>query len=164
VLTDFFSAYDWPISVMWAQSDLTNFTPASAPLLVSETSAASVTRSTGGAEQASSASFGNSNGSDTPTGLSTGAKAGIGIGVALGSAALLVISFLVYRRRRRRRDAARNQRSANVQQGDPILQSEPKYTAPGPIVSEMDSNDYWKHQHAHRSELEANAMSTRAPL
>lgn len=81
-----YSLLDWPFIIAWASSDLNKFTPASAPLVLTE--------STGGPGSSS--------------GLSTGEKAGIGVGVAVGCIALiaLLIFLLIFRRRHRQRQLA----------------------------------------------------------
>ncbi|KAK5688046.1 hypothetical protein LTS10_000024 [Elasticomyces elasticus] len=84
-----FTAFAPTILVAWASSDLASFTPASAPLLQ-----IIITTSTRVA------------GSDTPTGLTAGAKAGIGVGAALGLIACVALGIWLLIRRRRSRAVA----------------------------------------------------------
>ncbi|KAK5758574.1 hypothetical protein LTS12_011273 [Elasticomyces elasticus] len=85
-----FTAFAPTILVAWASRDLASFTPASAPLLQ-----IIITTSTRVA------------GSDT-TGLTVGAKAGIGIGAALGLIACVALGVWLLTRRRRSRAAAQS--------------------------------------------------------
>jgi hypothetical protein len=104
---------NWPIEVQWASSDLDSFTPKSAPLSkwydfvtsLSSTSQSSTTRpatpvQSGGSQPTSTGN--NTTGSDS-SGLSTGAKAGIGVGAAFAFFAALafLVLFFMYRRKRK---------------------------------------------------------------
>lgn len=91
-----FTGWDWVVQVMWASSDLTSFTPASAPVLGITTST-----STGTTTTTSSTSTNNTD-TGAQNGLSGGAIAGIVIGVLVGIVALLGILYFFLRRRRQR--------------------------------------------------------------
>ena len=88
-------------------SDLTKFTPASAPILERISASASTTTSTArkNSQQtrlpiATAASVD----PDNPDPLSTGAKAGIGVGVAVGVLVLLGLIAWVFLRRRKQKN------------------------------------------------------------
>jgi len=96
---------DWPLSIQWASSDFEAFTPASAPLPRVFKQATT--------------------GDDGGGGLSTGAKAGIGAGIAIVVLALLaLLAGLLFMRRKRRRREREQQRYEEVQQ------QSPDYTSP----------------------------------
>lgn len=155
VVTDFFSAYDWPISVMWAESDLNKFTPASAPLLAGKAASTSNAASTSSPAQMSET--GTSTALPTPTGskgLSTGAEVGIGIGVAAIALALLAVAgFILYRRRK-----AKKVQPEGHEWAQPAPTSEIGYgkdMGHHQSLSEMDSSSgVWSPQQTYRSELE----------
>ena len=91
-----------PIIVTWANSDLPNFTPASAPLnlIPAGDTSATLTHETSRPVAPLTSSS-----SATSSSLSTGAKAGIGVGVAIGAVAIIIaIVWFVLRRRRRRKE------------------------------------------------------------
>lgn len=85
---------DWPLNMAWGTTDLDKFTPASAPLVLTQ-----VTGKPSSETQPSD-------------GLSTGVKAGIGAGVALLVLALiaLIACLLIMRRRRAERRAEESRR------------------------------------------------------
>ncbi|KAK3708292.1 hypothetical protein LTR37_011557 [Vermiconidia calcicola] len=108
VVTDLFEAYDWPIAVMWAESDLDKFIPASAPVLpamVAFTGAAITSPAVQDVHSTTSSLAPSTTKSEAR--ISTGAQAGIGIGVAVPATGLLAgIGYLLYRRRKRQRTRA----------------------------------------------------------
>ena len=104
------------VAVTWQSSDLSIFTPTSAPalptesLLAYESSVAARSRTSNNvpATAAPSRPQGSSTGTSSPVsggggGLSTGAKAGIGVGVAVG--ALLVLGLLIWFWRRHKKQS-----------------------------------------------------------
>jgi len=154
VVTDFFSAYDWPISVMWAESDLDKFTPASAPLLAANAGSTSGAASTTSPAHLSGTATGTA--LPTPTGskgLSTGAQAGIGVGVAVVVLAVLAVAgFIFYQRRKGKRAQevhgwAQPAPTAEIGYGKDMGHHQ--------SLSEMDSSSgVWSPQQTYRSELE----------
>lgn len=148
-----FLAYDWAITVAWASSDLDSFKPLSAPL-----SLFGATPTTGSAAPTNVPPSRSQPAASTPshTGptsnhtsasvLSTGAKAGIGVGAGLGCllvfllGAILVVMLRKQRRNRRAAgqmehggEASRFQSSAPIlpvftNQGDPKYGDQYKYT------------------------------------
>jgi hypothetical protein len=91
-----------PIIVTWANSDLPNFTPASAPLNLIPAGAASATLTDETSRPVASLT---SSSTATSSSLSTGAKAGIGVRVAIGAIAIIIaVVWFVLRRRRRRKE------------------------------------------------------------
>ena len=110
------NAYQWPLSVEWASSDLSLFTPASAPLQNMTTTSMTI-QSTGKAP-----TFGASRTSGTPltsgasrssatssfhrhsdAALLSGAKVGIGVGAAVGGIAIVLVGFIWFFKRRKAR-------------------------------------------------------------
>jgi hypothetical protein len=101
-----------PIIVTWASSDLSQFTPASAPLLppgaaapataTVDTSGVPAGDGTGVAPLSSSSAAANSSSSSS----SSGAKIGIGVGVGVGGTLLITLLawFLLRRHKRRKGD------------------------------------------------------------
>jgi LPXTG-motif cell wall-anchored protein len=111
VTTGFFVAVLPQIDVQWASSDLSLFTPASAPVLpaasISKFEALTTSAATSTLQSGTQTSSPTSKASAGSNGLSTGAEAGIGVGIAI--AVLLLISgiiYFVFRRRRRNKNAA----------------------------------------------------------
>jgi hypothetical protein len=96
-LSSTFIGYQWPLSVEWASSDLSLFTPASAPRLAA-------TQSSGILDLGSMAPVGTMTPSQSSAvdhgSLSTGAKAGIGVGVAVAGAMIIGALVLWFLRRR----------------------------------------------------------------
>ena len=108
-------AGNWPIEVQWASSDLDNFTPKSAPLsnwvdLVTSSSSATQSSATHPATRAQSSgsqptSTAHTDTGNASSGLSTGAKAGIGVGAAFAFFATLACIVLFFMARRKRKTA-----------------------------------------------------------
>lgn len=143
---------------MWAESDLTKFTPASAPLLVNTASTASRTQPSNTSKSiASTTSTPSAAGSP---GLSTGAKAGIGVGAAVLVLAILAAGIVFYRRRK----AKQVQQPPEIAQVVPAAHVEPEkrteYRSP---LSEMESNDAYFPLHTHRPELDGRALPAYKP-
>ena len=89
------------VQVVWEADDLSLFTPASAPLLTPSTLTVSqITKQTGGASPGRSGPS-PAESQNEKGGLSTGAQAGIGVGVALAALILLACLILLVLRRRR---------------------------------------------------------------
>ena len=90
---------DGPVIVAWQSSDLDFFTPRSAPIL----NPAYLTALTANPSTSTSTHEPTATNQKGSNGLSTGAKAGIGLGSALGCLAVIATMILtfVYRRRRR---------------------------------------------------------------
>lgn len=112
-------AYQSPLTVVWVSDDLSLFHPASAPILKSPASNAAKTTSAAPSQ-------------NTPSGLSTGAEAGIGVGVAI--AVLLAVSVLVIwmlRLRKRRQRTAEGSAAGRVSYKENHTY-ELEYTPPAP--------------------------------
>ena len=118
-----FVALQWPISVQWASSDLGDFTPSGAPTLVELSSSISSNTNTPPSEHTTQTSSdvvpgpqGHSGshaaGHDTHKELSTGAQAGIGVGVAIVGLALIAFGIWWLLRRRRQIAPAPNEKAA----------------------------------------------------
>lgn len=103
-----FTAFQWPISVEWALSDLSRFTPASAPVLAA-TATSTISSLASGANIGSP-----STGSPASPpfsferGLSTGAQVGIGAGIGLAAIAVIVAVILWLLKRRKVRAVGRS--------------------------------------------------------
>lgn len=113
-----------PIVVAWASSDLAKFTPKSAPLRAYQAASSTIaTVSSAGANAkttntnhpgaaatdpgASSTSSSSPQHTSNAPGLSTGAEAGIGVGVALGVLVVIgLILWALFERRKRRKPGA----------------------------------------------------------
>jgi hypothetical protein len=111
-LSSTFVGYQWPLSVEWASSDLSMFTPASAPLLAA-------TQSSGILDLGSMAPVGTetpsqSSAVDHSSSLSTGAKAGIGVSVAVAGAMIIGALVLWFFRRRVMRKRVHNPAANNA--------------------------------------------------
>lgn len=106
---------DKPIAVAWAQSDLGLFTPVSAPML---STASKIPPNTGGKANLATATSSNTSGLGTSDGLSTGAKAGIGVGPAFAffAAVAAILLLLMYRRQRRSRSTQQNTSDDKIEQ------------------------------------------------
>ena len=160
IVTSDFLAYQWAINIGWAESDLAQFTPASAPLLTNGEALAT------GAAAAATAQTSSSSTSHTPgatskatSGLSTGAQVGIGVGVAVLLLALLLgaVTFFAYRRRKNKQIADASRRSlpardmeqwrSEVASGHSFGHYEMDVDAQKPKFHEIHSN-------IHRSELD----------
>ena len=154
IVTNFFSAYDWPISVMWAQSDLSKFPSTAVPgtngTLPTGNDPASPTRTDGTTASSTSTP-------SDPQGLSTAAKAGIGVGVALLVLGLLAAGVLFYRRRKGRRVQPEGDVQM-VQSGPSAVASPAKSSQNGARTSEMEASSGTFSQYRDRSELDGNAL------
>lgn len=143
-----------PIGIFWKASDLANFEPAYASALASKLKIKFTANPTqGGSRPPNTASPGSSPGlpentagtsSDT---LSTGAKAGIGVGAVLGAIVLgaLVFCFCIWRRRR-------NSHAQTVLQEEPATDATPEvgtYYDPG----KSHEMGHYGHVAAHPVEL-----------
>jgi hypothetical protein len=100
-----FVAYQWPLSVEWASSDLSLFTPASAPVIASDATSTIAsgtdTAITSGARQSGQIPAATTRSATSDTGLSTGATAGIAVGAVVAVIAVLAgILFWWFKRRR----------------------------------------------------------------
>lgn len=114
--TSNFVAADWYIRVAWASSDLSSFSPASAPVTTAQQTSTPSSASSGVAALSSTATSQSAASSRTATasahrssaaannggGLSTGAQAGIGVGVALAALALLAALVFWFMHKRRK--------------------------------------------------------------
>lgn len=113
--TSNFYALMHPISVQWGSSDLSLFTPPSAPILP-RVSASTTSSLSGTTNSASQSNGGNSNQvKETGNGLGTGEQAGIGVGVGIAGALLLAFAvWLLIRRKRRNPERSENPYAAQV--------------------------------------------------
>ena len=107
-----------PITLAWEAKDLSKFSPPSAPLLAYRSALATgasiasspsqkpgATATKHGATATGSSTAANS--PTPPSGLSTGAKAGIGVGVAIGVLALIgILVWVILRKRKRKQSEA----------------------------------------------------------
>lgn len=125
-----FTVFVVAVTIGWQASDLPNFDPPSAPILAQVSATASVPTTDGivattgptatSRETPTASATGNEDNSD---GLSTGAKAGIGIGAALAAllAIALIVFFFLRRSRKKKRQNPSNQpygaHSSGQQQG-----------------------------------------------
>ncbi|PLB47692.1 hypothetical protein P170DRAFT_426923 [Aspergillus steynii IBT 23096] len=141
-----------PITIQLEASDLSLFVPvtsttesSSEPTPTPKQTSSDTTRSTGSASSAAQPSQDvTSTGDSGSSGLSTGAKAGIGIGAAVGGVAILgVLAFWLFRRRSPKKDA--NLTSMETPYYDPNKAGPPTYVVPrnarGPPV-ELDNSEY----------------------
>lgn len=115
-----------PVIVTWASSDLPKFTPSSAPLIppggsLPQTDSAIL--ADGSAKPVSPLSSGSAVPSNS---LSTGAKAGIGVGVAVGAIAVIaaLVWFLLRRRRRRKEEGQLNTFEKAELHGEAVKESQ----------------------------------------
>lgn len=99
-----FTAFASTIAVAWASSDLPLFTPASAPLVQARL-AASASRASASDSQATTSEPSNGTSSSPMSSgfLSTGAQAGIGVGVSIAGIILLALGMWALLRRRQSR-------------------------------------------------------------
>lgn len=150
------------VQVYWAASDLTSFSPPSAPILAASSTPAqpvsssmlasatvhvtSTTKETPSMTSAAStlpASTNLANQSDRQ-GLSTGAKAGIGVGAAIGVLSILVVGYLFFRRSRRRNREDELQRSRVSENHRPYMDAR----------AELVAGETWATQRNRTSELQ----------
>lgn len=129
-----FTGMATPVNVAWATTDLTAFTPTSAPLQILATfqSSPNTTQSSPAAIQSSLA---------TP--LSSGANASIGVGVALAVFVLLGAGFLFLRFKKRRKQSHVEPASVKTKselQGEPIYRKLPTELDPENDIKEMQGN------------------------
>jgi hypothetical protein len=145
-----FVALQYPISVEWAASDLSLFTPASAPVLTTDVSS-TISKFTGtlpttGGRKAGPTSTATHTATDS--GLSTGAEAGIAVGAVV--AVVTVLAGVIFWMIRRRRGSKRR-----------ILDSDDKSNA-FPYVDnkiELPTEEPRRAKHE-QSPVELNAMSS----
>ena len=91
------------IGISWQSSDLSMFTPSSAPALPgSKLSAWEVSVAVQATHTSPSGKTDSASSNDQDAGLSTGAKAGIGVGVAAAVLLIIAIILLLMRRRKKR--------------------------------------------------------------
>lgn len=90
------------ILVTWASSNLATFTPAAAPVaMLTQAGLVTETRTSQSTALPDETNRPIAHGSNQHSGLTTGAKAGIAVGVVVSVMLLLAIGFLILRRRRR---------------------------------------------------------------
>ena len=190
--TGLFAAVLPRIDVTREAVDLSSFTPASAPILPTSTSAkiessssAAVARSRAGTATSTAATLNNNNpivtstaGSapnakpsshntavqshDQGSGLSTGAKAGIGVGVAIAVLLAVVIALIYLRRSRRRTRAYQSQRVGHLGNQRPYLDS--KAELPGKEKPSKDGVGALELQDRDPQELPGNREAPPIPL
>lgn len=148
-LTESALAFEWYILAEWATSDLGRFSPTSLPLFDNAARAAIAASAT--ATQTSTASHTSHSVAATATGpsashpsggLSTGAKAGIGVGAAIGG--LLVIGAIVIfalksRKQRQRKKAVPE---VSTMSGDYRSQNQSSFTSPH-MSQRGESHNRW---------------------
>lgn len=128
-----FAAVVPQVAVWWASSDLSFFTPASAPVLptwrieryessVAARSRSAVATSTAATNPTGSTPQSESQGSSTG-GLSPGTKAGIAVGIVVAVLIVLALGFLLLRRRKQRTSMNQLQTLQRTKSARPYLDS-----------------------------------------
>lgn len=123
-----FTGYAFPIVVTWASTDLYRFTPASAPLLAglstaapSPTSKIAQTTSTEPVRNTATAAGKNR--------LSTGAQAGIGVGVSIAGLCVLIAGGWLLLRRRKNRSVSQDDKQPYVDAKAELPDKQPARTS-----------------------------------
>lgn len=161
--TGTFTVHMPAFQVVWASTDLESFTPRSAPLLTSFTSSPPVTSSS----QQSVTSFQSSTSSrsisshttspGSSNSLSTGAQAGIGVGVSIvGLVVLAILGWCLLWRKRRRRETLRE---ISVGEASNLPTKEDPATTMQPYKDKSETSHQVGELHASgspRSELEGS--------
>lgn len=181
-ITKPFTAWDWHIQVVWESSDLSLFSPASAPLLRTPSTSVSTMKSANAASLVPGAdtsaqgtsiagtTISTTTSTSTPTsqaGLSGGAIAGIVVGAILGIVALLgLVYFLLRKRRVQKRESVLPGYSTGQYTSDAKVAPDQQYasgvTAP---QGQQDINELPATTvNQYRPELEAGVYGTTAEL
>ena len=161
-----FVEVEWVVKVVWESSDLSVFTPKSAPLLPLSSQAvsgndSSVPNPTRKKQHPSGTAGDHSStsGNSSAAGHSSGAKAGIGVGVPIAALALLVAIVLCirYRRRKSPRNEPSNGRQPESQTEYPTADAEES-------ASEMPGGSQIHEAHGTSKPAEADPSTMRAEL
>ena len=177
ITTSNFYAFEHPLSIQWASTDLAEFTPRNAPILPRVSGSTTKSSSTGTSEAGRSRTGGSRPAHPANSGPSTGSGTYIGVGVGIGIACLvllgLVVWFIIRRRRRRRNQASSPEHDVSPEQdaarprfpAEPTEMAESSRSRPelgGAPRSEMENPKTWlelegRHT-SHPLELEGRAV------